>query len=180
MVVIDGTRTLLIGAGFGLSLAVAGCGGDAEVASGGGVPNPSSFAEDPEAAGSDLVEAVEGAQGGSGAGSATLTVGKDVYTFTTVRCAIGSDATGNADFDFSLSSIQDGMQLSIDTGPTYGDEIMLDDIKDFENPEVGWHSQGDGFLTIDGKNVSGEAEFVDSTVDFTDKTVSGSIVATCP
>ncbi len=177
---IGGIRTLLIGTGVGLSLAVAGCGSDAEVTPGGGAANPSTLVEDPEAAASTLAENLEGAQEAAGGGSATLTVGDDVYAFTKVLCAIGSDATGNDDFDFSLSAIQDGMQLSIATGPTYGDEVQLDDIQDFENPQVGWSSQGDGFLTIDGNNVTGEAEFVDSTVDFTEETVSGSIMATCP
>ncbi len=176
-------RTLMIGTATGLTLAVTGCGSDAgQVTTDPGSVglDPSSLAENPEAAASQLVENLEGAQEAGGGGSATLTVGGEVYTFTKVLCAIGSDATGNDDFDFSLSGIQDGTQLSIDTGPTYGDNVSLDDVVNFDDPKVSWSSQGDGFLTIDGKNVSGQAEFSDGTSGDPTKTTPGTVEATCP
>jgi hypothetical protein len=161
---------------FGLVLT--GCGSDAETAS--SSPDAGAVASDPESAVDDLAEGLEDAQDAVGGGSATLTVGGKEYTFEKVLCAIGTEATGNDDFEFSLSAIEDGMQLSVDTGPTYGDHTSLNDIEDFENPKVGWESEGNAFLTIQGNDVSGTTKFRDSTDDLGGKSVSGEIVATCP
>jgi hypothetical protein len=78
--------------------------------------------------------------GPAGGGSATLTIGGETWTFDTVRCAVGEE-TQSDEWDFVLSAIQDGLQLSVDRGAEtgqYGDSIELDDIEDFENPSVSW------------------------------------------
>ncbi len=122
---------------------------------------------------------LEDAQDQAGGGTATLTVGNDTYSFDSALCAFDSE-TGNEDFTFSLSAIGDGMQLSVDSGPTYGDNITLDDIEDFDNPTVGWSSDGDGFLTIDGLDVSAEADFIDTTDETLQTVEKGELAATCP
>lgn len=159
-------KSLTIGSVVGVCLALGGCGGDAD--------------EDGSGAAPAAPDTAAGEQEAAGGGTATLTVGDDVYTFDTVMCAIGSDQTGNEDWDFSLSAIQDGLQLSVETGPTYGDGIELDDIEDFENPRVGWASDGDGFLAIDDGDVSASTTFIDSTSDVAGDPVAGELVASCP
>jgi hypothetical protein len=161
-------RALALTAATGFSLMLSGCGGDAEEA--GSAPQTSA---------SDLAGGLEDAQDQAGGGSATLTVGGETYSFDGALCAFDSE-TGNEDFDFSLSAIGGGMQLSVDSGPTYGDNITLDDIEDFDNPSVGWSSDGDGFLTIDGLNVAAETDFVDTTDETLQTKEKGKLVATCP
>ncbi|MEO8106057.1 MAG: hypothetical protein ABI720_01960 [Actinomycetes bacterium] len=162
------SKALIVAFIAGLSMGMAGCGGDADESS-----------STPESATSDLAGGLEDAQDQAGGGSATLTVGDETYAFDGALCAF-DDETGNEDFDFSLSAIGDGMQLSVDSGPTYGDNVSLDDIEDFENPKVGWSSDDDGFLTIDGLDVSGEAQFTDTTDETLQTKEMGELVATCP
>ena len=128
----------------------------------------------------DLVEGLEDTQAAQGGGSATLTVGDMTYTFDSVLCAFGEEMIGQEGAEFVLSSIQDGTQLyaSVDS---FGHSVSLDDIEDFENPSVSLSSDfGAGeFIVIDGKNISGDAGFVDGTTDSFD-TTPGSFTATCP
>ena len=105
-----------------------------------------------------------------------------------MRCADGSDQTGSDEYDFSLSAIQDGLQLSVDraadTGQ-YGDGVQLDDITNFEDPSVSWSAPplgtpgGEPFVEVDGKEVRADASFGDGT-DPTAAPVAGSLEATCP
>ena len=162
-------RALTTAAVVGLTFALSGCGGGTDEAG----------SSSPDSSASDLAGGLEDAQDQAGGGSATLTIGSDTYSFDGALCAFDSE-TGNEDFDFSLSAIGDGMQLSVDSGPTYGDNITLDDIEDFDNPKVGWSSDGDGFLTIDGLDVSGEADFIDTTDETLQTVENGELVATCP
>ncbi len=131
----------------------------------------------------------------SGGGTATLTIGGETWEFTTVRCATGSDETKSDEWDFSLSAIENGLQLSVDraadTGQ-YGDSIEIDDIKNFEDPSVKWSAPGidptrgpvdsQPFVEVDGKSVTAETTFTDGTND--DGTlgapVPGTLQATCP
>ena len=125
----------------------------------------------------ELVESQEAAQAAFGGGGFTLTVGDQSWTFDSVRCAFGEEEIGQEGAEFVLSAIQDGLQgyVSIDT---FGDFVSLDDISDFENPSVGL-SAGDATISIDGKNVSGTAEFMDSTSDDF-STTTGTFSGTCP
>jgi hypothetical protein len=130
---------------------------------------------------------------GGGGGTATLTVGDETYTFDSVLCAVG-EQTQSEEWDFSLSAIQDGMQLTVDRAtPTgqYGDGIELDDIEDFDNPRVGWSAPppnltgaGDNepFVEVDGKQVTADTAFIDTTSDEGPlaEPVSGTLTATCP
>ncbi len=174
---IDGTaKVLMVGIFTSIGL-LAGCGSAADGSA--GPSEVGAAASDPEAAASALASGLEDAQNQVGGGSATLTVGGESYTFDSVLCAFGSE-TGNPDFDFSLSAIGDGMQLSADSGPTYGDNVTLDDIENFDNPKVGWSSQSDDFLTIADPDVSGSSDFTDTTDETGQTSKSGELVATCP
>ena len=85
---------------------------------------------------------------------------------------------GQEGAEFVLSSIQDGMQMYATTD-RFGHSISLDDIEDFENPSVSLSSVGDGFINVDGKSVSADADFVDNAGDGTTPT-AGTFEATCP
>ncbi len=126
----------------------------------------------------DLVDEIEETQAAEGGGSATLTVGGETYTFDSVLCAFGPDEIGQEGAEFVLSAIQDGTQLyfSIDS---FGHSVSLDDIQDFENPSVSLSSTGDGFIQLDGKSASGEAGFLDGTIESFEEQ-PGSFEATCP
>jgi len=53
------------------------------------------------------------------------------------------------------------------------------DIEDFESPSVNLSVFGDAVISIDGKNISGEREFIDGTSGDFSGTV-GTFSATCP
>lgn len=180
-------KKLLVLLGVAVLLAGA-CGGDDDdgSASAGDDGAPSidvdaeDFIDDPEAAAEELAEDLEEVQAAVGGGSATLTVGGETWTFTSVLCAFGEDEIGQEGAEFVLSSIQDGLQMyaSIDS---FGHSVSLNDIQDFENPSVDLSTAfgGGEVIQVDGKNISAVAEFMDGTSDGFE-TVEGTFEATCP
>jgi hypothetical protein len=127
----------------------------------------------------DMTENLEEMQESQGGGSATLTVGDQTWDFDSVLCAFGEDEIGQEGAELVVSSLQDGLQfyVSIDS---FGHNVSLDDISDFENPSVSLSTFGsDNFIQVDGKNISGEVGFMDTNSDSMD-TVDGSFEATCP
>lgn len=141
-------------------------------------PDAADVAEDPEQAASDIAQSLEETQERVGGGSATLTVGDQSWTFDTVLCAFGPDEIGQEGAEFVLSSIQDGMQLyvSIDS---YGHSVTLNDIENFDAPSVDLGTVGDGFVTVDGRSATAQADFVDGLGDGV-TTVPGTLDASCP
>lgn len=137
------------------------------------------LAENAEQMAEDMAENLEEQQAARGGGSATLAVGDQIWEFDSVLCAFGEDEIGQEGAELVVSSLQDGLQfyVSIDS---FGHMVSLDDISDFENPSVSLSTFGsDDFIVIEGKNVSGEAGFMDSNSDSMD-TVDGSFRVTCP
>lgn len=135
--------------------------------------------ESSEGAFEDLADSLEDAQEAVGGGSMTLTVGDQTWTYEPVLCAFGPDEIGQEGAEFVLSSVQDGTQMyvSIDM---FGHSVSLNDIQDFENPSVSLDSFGsEDFITVDGKNFSGSAEFIDGTTD-SFETTPGTFSGTCP
>ena len=169
-----------------VALLIAGCGDD----SGGSVDengasgdnaaplDATADATDLEESVDDLTEDLEQQQQAQGGGTATLTVGDQTWTFAPLLCAFGVDQTGQEGTEFVLSSIQDGMQMyaAVDS---FGHSISIDDIENFETPSVSLSTTGDGFISIDGKNVTADAEFIDGTTDDFSST-PGQFSATCP
>ncbi|HSO69772.1 MAG TPA: hypothetical protein VLQ67_09060 [Arachnia sp.] len=135
--------------------------------------NASEMAEDF----SDMADNLEGQQTG---GSASLTVGDETWDFDGVLCAFGPDEIGQEGAEFVLSAIADGVQfyLSIDE---FGHSASIHDVQNFEDPTVSWDSDmsADGFITVSGKEASGEVGFVDYESDLMES-VPGSFEATCP
>jgi len=142
------------------------------------VAESSDVLEDAEEFAENQADALEEVQEQVGGGSARFVVGDNEWTFDSVLCAFGEEQIGQEGAEFVLSSIQDGLQMyaSIDR---FGHSVSLDDIEDFENPSVSLSSVGDGFINVDGKSVSAEAEFVDGTGDGI-ATTPGTFEATCP
>ena len=178
-----------------LALVAASCGDDgggdtADTSSAGsadvepadtGDSTPAASAEDAAAdLAEGLVDDLAETQASQGGGSATLTVGDQMWTFDSVLCAFGEEMIGQEGAVFNLSSIQDGLQMyaSIDS---FGHSLSLDDIEDFQNPSVSLSSSfgSDEFIQLDGKNVTAEIGFIDGTTDdFTE--TPGTFTATCP
>jgi hypothetical protein len=182
------TLVLCIAAGL---VTLPGCGSDG--GSDAGSSGTAADAQEPSDSSQENPQTTQAKQGG---GVAVLKVGEDEYKFDTVRCAFGTDQTRNEDWDFSLSAIQDGLQLSVSRGAEggkYGDSVDLDDIQNFENPSVKWGSSlritpGQAppaqldIVEIDGKEVTATGDFVDGTKETvaTREYVSGTLTATCP
>ena len=126
----------------------------------------------------DMADDLEDLQSSQGGGSATLVVGDQEWTFDSVLCAFGEEQIGQEGAVFNLSSIQDGMQMyaSIDS---FGHNVSLNDIEDYENPSVSLESFGDEFITLDGKSITADGEFVDDTTESFDM-IPGTFTATCP
>lgn len=126
---------------------------------------------------SDVAKSLEDMQTG---GSATITVGDETWTFDGTLCAFGEEETGQEGADFNLSAITDGLQLYISIDE-FGHTVSINDIENFEEPTVSWEAgflSDEEFIKLDGKNVSGQADFLDLSADTTD-TVPGSFQASC-
>ncbi|KAB7743839.1 hypothetical protein GA707_10100 [Nostocoides sp. F2B08] len=134
--------------------------------------------QDAEQMAEEMAEGLEAQQEAQGGGSATLTAGDQTWTFDRVLCAFGEEEIGQEGAEFVLSSIQDGLQfyVSIDE---FGHFVSIDDVEDFENPSVALSNDGAAgeFITLDGKDVSGEVTMVDDTGA---DDVEASFEATCP
>ncbi|MGM0386796.1 MAG: hypothetical protein ACQERF_12575 [Actinomycetota bacterium] len=188
------SRTRIPASAAALALTLTACGGSSDdgtvddavadvSAAGDALASATSEAEleeaqgDLEDAAADMADDLEAQQSG---GSATITVGEETWTFDGALCAFGEEETGQEGAEFVLSSIGDGLQfyLSIDS---FGHSASVQDIENFENPSVSWESDFNAgeFITISGKDISGEVNFVDYETESFDG-VAGSFEATCP
>ena len=175
------------------ALALSGCGSDAPEGTDVGEAVESAVAEatdavtdgsleemqqDAEQMAEEMAESLEAQQEAQGGGSATLTAGGQTWTFDRVLCGFGEEEIGQEGAEFVLSSIQDGLQLYISIDE-FGHFVSVDDIEDFENPSVSLSNDGAAgeFITLDGKDVSGEVTMVDDTGG---GDVEASFEATCP
>ena len=181
------------------ALALSACGGEAEVP-----PTPATQAEPtttpepvPEptdeapATGSDdgaiemeeemeeIAASMEAQQTG---GSASVTIGEQTWDFDGVLCAFGPEEIGQEGAEFVLSAIGDGLQFYISVD-AMGQFVSLNDIENFEDPALSWEADqdasGEGFIQVDGKDVSGEATFIDYDSESWDE-VEGSFEGSCP
>lgn len=132
------------------------------------------------------------------AGSATLIIGDQTWTFDNYYCAFGPEQTKNERVSFSSGSIgsPDGVRLQLDASIQDPDKqgryegegtiqsVTLNDIEDFENPSVDFGAVGgivgaSGFvIQIDGNTVTVEASFDDGTTDERES-IPGTLEATC-
>lgn len=130
----------------------------------------------------DRAESTTATRGAGSTGSATLVVGGETYEFDRVHCGFGPEETGQDDIEFTLSAIQDGLQLDATIMTRFGHVVSVDDIEDLENPRVAWSAGGPGSTTgdiirVDGKHVQVETTFTDQN---TGTTANGTLEAQCP
>lgn len=186
-------RMLALTAAFTLGLTACGGAGDDAATTAEDIVSQASAAADPSAPisreeleenasemaedFSDMADNLEGQQTG---GSASLTVGDETWDFDGVLCAFGPDEIGQEGAEFVLSAVADSVQfyLSIDE---FGHSASIHDVENFEDPTVSWDSDmnADGFITVSGKEASGEVGFVDYESELMES-VPGSFQATCP
>lgn len=126
-------------------------------------------------------------------GSATLTIGDQVYEFESFDCASGHENTQSSTFSFTTNSIQqfDGtntqMQFTVEdptsTGQTEGEGVIhridFDDISDFENPSIAWTMSEADSVSIDGYDISVSGTFDDGTTSGVIDAIPGSLEAVC-
>lgn len=173
------------------ALALSACGGGSEEEA---LPEPSSLLseagealatatsqEEIEDATEDLLDTVEdmadSLEAQQTGGSASLTVGDQTWTFDGALCAFGEEEIGQEGAELVVSAITDGVQLYISID-SFGHNVDVNDIENFENPSVSLASAVDGeFIVVDGKDVSGEALFTDYE---TNESLEGTFEATCP
>lgn len=138
--------------------------------------------EQAQKAGDEMVEELEEQQGAEGGGHATFTAGDETWEFDAVVCTFGADEADEDIAEFTLSSIQDGLQLHLMIY-SEGHLMSLNDVTDFENPSVSlstdMFNNTDEFLVVDGKDVTGETVVFDGD-DASLTEIPATVEATCP
>ena len=182
-----------------LALALTACGGDSAGSDDTVVGTDGASAEttvaQPE---SESEETSDGAaeSGPPGSGSATLTIGDQVYTFDNYYCAEGSENTRNDSVPFSSGAFGEveGSRAQLDASMYDPDQqdsmdaegvsfsVTLNDIDDFENPVVSW---ADSFFAeeppvfeYDGATLRVEAQFDDELTEEMEQ-IPGVLEAIC-
>ncbi len=167
-------------------LVVAGCGGDDDqgapaTASGG--TEPASTTE------AGVATTMPPGDTPSGRGSAQLTIGDETWVFESVVCAFGEDQIGQEGAEFVLSSIEGGLQLYA-TIDSFGHNVSIDDIANFQNPSVGWDASRSflsligrptEFVEVSGSEVSAVTLFRNTAAEEDDfEGTPGMLTAVCP
>lgn len=126
-------------------------------------------------------------------GSATLTIGDEVWEFDSFQCAFGHENTESAVYAFTTNAFgehSDGTRVQMQAnvrneagdGRIEGDglthEVFINDIEDFDNPVVDWAMNAPEGITVDGINVSATGTFVDKTSNGAGE-VDGTLDAEC-
>lgn len=180
------------------ALALSACGGEVEESPAPApqaTPTTSSLAPEPsdqtQTAGSDdgaieledeMKEIAASMQAQQTGGSASVTIGEQTWDFDGVLCAFGPEEIGQEGAEFVLSAIGDGLQLYVSVD-AMGHYVSLNDIENFDDPTLSWEadqdSSGEGFVQVEGKEVSGAATFIDYLSEGWDE-VEGSFEGSCP
>ena len=134
----------------------------------------------------------------AGAGSATLTVGDQTWTFDNYYCRLGPENTGNDRVSLSSGALgtHEGVRTPLDASIQDKDEqgrmegdgtiqsITLNDVEDFENPNVALAAES-GFVggpefvvQVDGDTATVSASFDDGTTDEIEA-IPGTLEAMC-
>lgn len=135
--------------------------------------------------------------GSEGAGSATLTVGDQVFTFDNYYCRVGAANTQNANISFSSGAFGevDGNRAQLDASIYDGDgqdrmegdgviaSVTFNDVADFDNPKVSLSAESGMQATpvvfeFDGSTLRVETTFDDGLTDEMDE-IPGVLEATC-
>ncbi len=126
-------------------------------------------------------------------GSATLTIGDEVWEFDSFDCAFGHENTESDVFSFTSNSFgehSDGTRVQMQAniwddsgqgryeGADLTHETSINDIEDFENPVVDWNMSAPTGVTLNGDLVSVAGEFDNALTDEVEA-VPGTLEAEC-
>lgn len=126
-------------------------------------------------------------------GHATLTIGDEVWEFTSYLCAFGHEATRSDTFSFtSISDISNDegryLYLAVEIadflgegryeGTDVGYDVELTDIQHPGAPEIDYGSRQDLTVQIDGDNVTASGSFDDFTTEGSEE-IPGSFEGVC-
>lgn len=126
-------------------------------------------------------------------GSATLTIGDQVWEFDNFVCAFGHQNTESDVFSFTSNSFgehSDGTRVQMQAeiwdksgqGRYEGDglthETYINDIEDFDNPVVDWNMSAPTGVTLNGDVVSVAGDFDNALTDEVEA-VPGTLEAEC-
>ena len=126
-------------------------------------------------------------------GSATLTIGDEVWEFDNFVCAFGHENTQSDVFSFSSNSFgehSDGTRVQMQAdiwdrsgqGRYEGDDLThetyINDIEDFDNPVVDWNMSAPSGVTLNGDFVSVAGDFDNALTDEVEA-VPGTLEAEC-
>ncbi len=118
-----------------------------------------------------------------GAGSATLTIADETWTFAPILCTPGDEVGIEGSVLAFIGLTDDGLQLSVDLNET-GSTIGLEDVASFGDPSLSWEAnQGvDGDIvdfTVDGDRVEVTTEHFRDGLTEGIETFPGTVSATC-
>lgn len=170
------SRTLVaLGATVALTFGVAACSGDDDDAT-----TPANSGNASTAPADDRSEGGEGGEGDAPdlpatGGSASLTVDGQTWEFTSLQCAFGEEETGIEGAILNMAARNGPLSLYIALEPD-GDYI---EIADIETDDLNLMSDGNVDATVDGKNVTATANFLDH-VEYTGEALPGTLELTCP
>jgi hypothetical protein len=189
------TASIRLVAVSSLLVAAAACGSDDDSVDGNAADSPAATQSTPgDAAESDAAETSDAdetsdsddaaeAPGGSGGGTATLTLANgEVFEFSGVLCSLEPQMAAGSEILFSATSYDDpGLDITQfgDTGTITG--IASISVYD-GNYETLWDANSmlgtDVELTLDGSTIRGTGNFVEGE-DYGGETVEGEVVANC-
>lgn len=126
-------------------------------------------------------------------GSATLTIGDEVWEFDNFVCAFGHENTQSDVFSFTSNSFgehTDGTRVQMQAeiwdksgqGRYEGDDLThetyINDVEDFDNPVVDWNMSAPTGVTLNGDLVSVVGDFDNGLTDEVEA-VPGTLEAEC-
>lgn len=124
-----------------------------------------------------------GASGVSTGGTATLTIGGETFEFDDYYCAFGPEATQNDRVSFSSGSTTQGLDVSIQDTEEQGRYEGEGTIHSITYGD--WANTGsvtlsnDAAIMIDGKNITADTTFDDSSTDLEIEEVPGTFEGHC-
>ena len=169
-----------------LTVVLAACGGGdtADTGEDAASDTPETAATQPPASEATAAEAPQTTEAppdepaaSAGAAAITLTIGDDSWEFPAAFCAYYNAPAGEADSEWNVSHVHNGLQVYI-ADDEFGTLASVADIENGGNPTVSWEAIGDAVqITVNGNDVSATGTFTDGV---NGGTAEGTLTATCP
>lgn len=168
---------------FALVLAACGGGNTADTGEDAASDPPVTAATQPPATEAPAVDAPQTTEAPldepaapGGAAGITLTIGDETWEFPTAFCAYYNAPAGEADSEWNVSQVDNGLQAYI-ADDEFGTLASVADIENGGNPTVSWEAIGDAVqITVNGNDVTATGTFTDGV---NGGTAEGTLTATC-